>query len=74
MKGGVVAETTLFSFLKRLDIRDEPHATFGYFKKKLADTFVRQQYLKRTKVQIEGNNADDKYVLQFTINIIVSTD
>lgn len=60
MKGDTVAETTLFSFLKRLDVCDEPHERYGYFKKKIAETFTRQLYLKREIIKIEGGNADDR--------------
>lgn len=59
MKGDTVAEQTLFGFLKRLGFQDEPHERFGHFKKKITETFVRQMYLKREKVQTEGDT-DDK--------------
>lgn len=62
MKGGTVAETTLYGFLNRLDICNEPHETFGHFKKKISETFIRQMYLRREKVAIEGGNAEDKLV------------
>lgn len=60
MKGGTVAEGTLFGFLKRLEIEEEPHYRFGYFKKTITDTYVRQLYLKREKTEIEGGNVDDR--------------
>lgn len=60
MKGDTVAEATLFSFLKRMDVSDEPHERYGYFKKKIAETFTRQLYLKREIIKIEGGNAEDR--------------
>lgn len=55
MKGETVAETALLGFLKRLGMHDEPHEIFGNFKKKITETFVRQFYLKREIVELEGN-------------------
>lgn len=60
MKGETVAEPTLFAFLKRLGLQDEPHEHFGNFKKKINETFTRQLYLKREIMQIEGGNTDDR--------------
>lgn len=60
MKGETVAEATLFGFLKRLGLQDEPHEHFGLFKKKITDTFIRQMYLKREVTQIEGGTMDDR--------------
>lgn len=60
MKGGKVMEPVLFGFLKKLNIEDEPHEYFGYFRKHITETFVKQMYLKKEKIEIEGASVDDK--------------
>lgn len=63
MKGGKVIEPALFGFLKKLKIEDESHEDFGLFKKKITETFIKQQYLKKEKVEMESGNMEDRYEL-----------
>jgi hypothetical protein len=47
----------LIQFLEQLNIDlNEPHNVFGDVAKLVRETFPRQLYLKRTKVEIEGVN------------------
>lgn len=60
MKGGKVIEQTLFGILQRLHIDGDYHAHFGYFRKKITETFVKQQYLKREKIEMEAGNTEER--------------
>lgn len=60
MKGGAVQENSLWSFLERLHIKPERHDFFGDVKKAVNETFLKQMYLKREKVEIETGDKDDK--------------
>lgn len=60
MKGGKVIEPVLFGFLKKLDIDEEPHEYFGHFKKLITETFVKQLYLKKEKVEMEAGNIEER--------------
>lgn len=62
MKGGKVIEPVLFGFLKKLHIEEEPHDYFGYFKKTITETFVKQLYLKKDKIEMEAGNIEERYV------------
>lgn len=61
MKGGRVIEPTLFGFLKKLGIEEEPHEYFGHFKRSITETFVKQMYLKKEKVEMETGNVEERY-------------
>ncbi|CRK89657.1 CLUMA_CG003432, isoform A [Clunio marinus] len=57
MKGGEVHESHLFQYLEQLDINcNETHSEFGDISDLICKVFTKQQYLKRTKVEIEGVN------------------
>lgn len=58
MKGGAVFEHVLFTFLDKLGLRDEPHEDFGFFKRLITETFVRQMYLRKTTVNTEAELDD----------------
>lgn len=60
MKGGKVVEPTLFGFLRKLRIEDEPHEYFGEFKKKITETFIKQLYLRKEKVEMETGNIEER--------------
>lgn len=62
MKGGKVIEPVLFGFLKKLHIdEDEPHEYFGYFRKNITETFVKQLYLRKEKIEMEAGNIEERY-------------
>lgn len=65
MKGGKVIEPVLFGFLTKLHIQNEPHEYFGAYKKKITDTFVKQQYLKKEKIEMEAGNIEERYESKF---------
>ncbi|XP_055679343.1 melanoma-associated antigen D2 [Lutzomyia longipalpis] len=55
MKGGEVPEAILWAFLKKFEITiDEDHDYFGNVRKFLTETFIKQLYLVREKVEEEG--------------------
>lgn len=60
MKGGRIIEPVLFAFLRKLHIEEEPHEFFGEFKKSITETFVKQMYLKREKIEMETGQMDDR--------------
>lgn len=60
MKGGEVLEPTLFGFLRKLEIEDEPHEYFGFFKKKITETFIKQHYLRKEKTEMEAGNVEER--------------
>lgn len=60
MKGGAVQENSLWSFLERLHITPERHDFMADVKKAVNETFLKQMYLKRVKVEIETGDKDDK--------------
>lgn len=62
MKGGSVFEHNLYSFLRKINVNvdDESHAFFGFYKKLISETFVKQLYLKKMQVQMETGNMEDK--------------
>lgn len=60
MKGGKVIEQALFGFLQKLHIADEPDEHFGMYKKKITETFIKQQYLKREKIEMESGNNEER--------------
>lgn len=60
MKNNEVMDSTLFAFLRKMDIDDEPHEFFGYFKKTINETFIKQMYLKREKYQMESADNEDR--------------
>lgn len=64
MKGGAVQEISLWSFLERLHITPERHDLFDDVKKAINETFLKQMYLKREKIEIETGDKDDKYRLE----------
>lgn len=61
MKGGQVLEPALFGFLRRLGIEEEPDEYFGEFKKYIGETFVKQLYLKKEKVEMETGHQEERY-------------
>lgn len=63
MKGGAVQESSLWSFLDRVQIRPERHDFFSDVKKAVNETFLKQMYLKREKIEMETGDKDDKYSL-----------
>jgi non-structural maintenance of chromosomes element 3 len=60
MKNGSMIEHALIEFLKNVGIPvdDEQNTYFGHVKSLIQDQFVKQLYLKRTKVVVEGLNVD----------------
>lgn len=60
MKGGKVIEQTLFGFLKKLNVEEEPDPFFGYFRKNITETFVKQCYLKKEKIEMESGNVEER--------------
>lgn len=53
----------IFQFLEKINIVEtETHAVFGDVAKLIRETFARQLYLKRTKVEIEGVNEVQMHV------------
>lgn len=61
MKGGSVLEHTLFGFLRKINVDNESGASFlGSYKKHITETFVKQLYLKKSQVQMETGNMEDK--------------
>lgn len=60
MKGGRVMEPVLFTFLKKMHIEEEPHEYFGNFKKSITETFVKQMYLRKEKIEMESGHIDDR--------------
>lgn len=64
MKGGAVQEISLWSFLERLQVTPERHDFFGDVKKAIDETFLKQMYLKRVKIEMETGDKDDKYGLK----------
>lgn len=60
MKGGRIIEPVLFTFLAKLHIEEEPHEYFGEFKKLITDTFVKQMYLKKEKVEMEAGTMEER--------------
>lgn len=65
LKGGAVQESSLWLFLERLDITQERHDFFGDVKKVVNETFIKQMYLKREKIEMETSEKDDKYGSEF---------
>lgn len=61
MKGGKVIEPVLFGFLKKIQVEDEPHEYFGDFKKSITETFVKQLYLRKEKIEMEAGNIEERY-------------
>lgn len=72
MKGGKVIEPVLFGFLKKLKIEDEeePHSQLGAFKRKITETFIKQHYLTKEKIEMESGNMEERYV--WTLDGIMS--
>lgn len=60
MKGGKVIEPNLFGFLAKMNIDEEPHEFFGHFKKNITETFVKQLYLKKEKIEMESGNGEER--------------
>lgn len=60
MKGGKVIEPALFGFLRKLQIGDEPDEHFGLYQKKITEIFIKQQYLKREKIEMETGNNEER--------------
>lgn len=60
MKGGKVLEPALFGFLKNIGLRDEHHEYFGNFNKLITETFVKQMYLKKEKIELESGNTEER--------------
>lgn len=58
MKGGTVLDHVLLGFLEKLGIDEEPHDDFGYYKRLINDTFVRQMYLKKTTIPSDAELED----------------
>lgn len=55
----------LFDFLDSINIPDhEPHKYYGDVVKCIKETFPKQQYLKRIKVEIEGSS-EERIVLKW---------
>lgn len=76
MKCDAVFEHVLFGYLSKLGLDNEPHEVFGYYRHLITDTFVRQMYLKKTTVQIEAGEIDDRWDFDlisflFAIEILV---
>lgn len=62
MKGGKVIEPALFGFLRKLQIDEESDDYFGHYKKKITETFIKQHYLKKEKIEMESGNLEERYV------------
>lgn len=62
MKGGKVIEPALFGFLRKLQIEDDEDEYFGHYKKKITETFIKQHYLKKEKIEMESGNMEERYV------------
>lgn len=60
MKGDEVLEPVLFGFLRKLEIGDEPDAHFGWYQKKITETFVKQHYLTKEKIEMESGNMEER--------------
>lgn len=60
MKGGKVIEQNLFGFLKKLNVEEEPHESFGYFKKSITELFIKQLYLRKEKIEMESGNMEER--------------
>lgn len=60
MKGGEVADLTLYTYLTRFDILldQKHHNVFGDVKHMIQDVFTKQKYLKFTKMTSEGSNIE----------------
>lgn len=61
MKGGKTIEPALFGFLRKLQIEEEEDESFGFYKKKITETFIKQQYLKKEKIEMESGNMEERY-------------
>lgn len=59
MKGGQVKEASLFGFLRKLHIEEEPHDYVGEFKKSITETFIKKMYLRKEKYEMESGNIED---------------
>lgn len=62
MKGGQVIEPALFGFLRKLNIDEDEDEYFGQYRKKITETFIKQHYLKKEKVEMEAGNMEERYV------------
>lgn len=62
MKGGKVLEPALFGFLRKLQIEEDSDEYFGFYKKKITETFIKQHYLKKEKIEMESGNMEERYV------------
>lgn len=60
MKGGEVADLTLYTYLARFDILldQKHHKVFGDVKHMIQDVFTKKKYLKFTKMTSEGSNIE----------------
>lgn len=55
MKGGAVLDNVLWAFFDKIGIYTrEQHEHFGDAKKLIMETFVKQMYLKKEKIEVEG--------------------
>lgn len=60
MKGGEVIEPALFGFLRKLKLDDESDEQLGPIRKKITETFVKQHYLRKEKVEMEAGNMEER--------------
>lgn len=71
MKGGKVIEPALFGFLRKLQIEEESDEAFGFYKKKITETFIKQHYLKKEKIEMETGNMDERYGKYFILVLLL---
>lgn len=62
MKGGQVIEQALFGFLRKLQLDEDHDEYFGFYKKKITKTFIKQHYLKKEKIEMESGNVEERWV------------
>lgn len=60
MKSGTVLEANLWAYLARLGIKAEPHDFFGDVPKLINETFIKQMYLRKQKIDMESGDGDQR--------------
>lgn len=60
MKGGQVIEPALFGFLRKIQLEEDSDEYFGFYKKKITETFIKQHYLKKEKIEMETGNVEER--------------